>query len=180
LHSFHAHERKSNEAAMLLLVLDLILIIGVGAAGIGALCFPLLFGNVPGVEYMAIIGLVYLPYLAITRLAKLAHIKQGLDLRQKATLFGWLVGVIGAFLGFSATEFYHFGLKDMANNGAEIHDALISMYFSVVTLTTVGYGDFVPLDKFGRLAAAWEALIGYVLMAVLVAALVSAFKPERA
>ena len=29
-------------------------------------------------------------------------------------------------------------------------------YFSLITITTVGYGDFDPVGVFGRAAAAWE------------------------
>ena len=66
----------------------------------------------------------------------------------------------------------------MTKNGDEIHDPIISLYFSVVTLTTVGYGDFVPSGNYSRLVAAWEALNGYVMMALLIAALISAFRPN--
>jgi hypothetical protein len=40
-------------------------------------------------------------------------------------------------------------------------------YFSVVTWTTLGYGDFQPLPDF-RLLAAFQALVGYVFLGVIV------------
>lgn len=46
-------------------------------------------------------------------------------------------------------------------------------YFSVVTLTTLGYGDIVPISSGARLAALLEALTGQLFPAILLAWLVS-------
>ncbi len=46
-------------------------------------------------------------------------------------------------------------------------------YFSFVTLTTVGYGDIVPVHPAVRSLAVTEALIGQLYPAVLIARLVS-------
>lgn len=46
-------------------------------------------------------------------------------------------------------------------------------YFSFVTLTTVGYGDFVPVHPTARMLAILEALIGQLFPATLLARLVS-------
>ena len=50
-----------------------------------------------------------------------------------------------------------------------IHELI---YFSLVTLTTLGYGDVVPLSGFARTAAALEAIFGQAFLAVLVAHLI--------
>lgn len=56
---------------------------------------------------------------------------------------------------------------------------LDAMYFSVVTWTTLGYGDISPLGA-ARAFAAIEAFVGYMIMGLLVAALtVMAQKPEH-
>ncbi|WP_428249267.1 potassium channel family protein [Ferrovibrio sp.] len=47
------------------------------------------------------------------------------------------------------------------------------LYFSFVTLTTVGYGDFLPLHPVARSLATAEALVGQLFPAVLLARLVS-------
>ncbi len=47
------------------------------------------------------------------------------------------------------------------------------MYFSFVTLATVGYGDITPLTKAARIVAELEALSGSLYMAVFMARLVS-------
>jgi hypothetical protein len=48
-------------------------------------------------------------------------------------------------------------------------------YFSFVTLTTLGYGDFTAIGNGGRAVAVLEALAGQVFLATLVARLVSAY-----
>ena len=47
------------------------------------------------------------------------------------------------------------------------------LYFSFVTLTTLGYGDVTPLSPFSQTACMLEAVIGQFYMAVMVARLVS-------
>jgi hypothetical protein len=49
------------------------------------------------------------------------------------------------------------------------------LYFSFVTLTTLGYGDVLPLTIYAQILTAMETVIGQFYLAVLVAALVSAY-----
>lgn len=53
------------------------------------------------------------------------------------------------------------------------------MYFSLTTLTTVGYGDITPAIPASRSAANLEALIGQLYPAILIARLVSKDTLER-
>jgi len=59
-------------------------------------------------------------------------------------------------------------------DGKTCNDFLPCMYFSVITFTTVGYGDFRPSDL-ARLFAALEALIGYFGLGLFIAALLQLF-----
>jgi voltage-gated potassium channel Kch len=52
-------------------------------------------------------------------------------------------------------------------------DQLSLLYFSFVTLTTVGYGDITPVLPAARSLAVSEALVGQIFPAVLIARLVS-------
>lgn len=52
-------------------------------------------------------------------------------------------------------------------------------YFSLTTLTTVGYGDVVPVHPFARSLAMLEALVGQIFPAILLARLVSLQISER-
>jgi hypothetical protein len=45
-------------------------------------------------------------------------------------------------------------------------------YFSLVTMTTVGYGDMAPVTKSAQILATLEALIGQIYLTILVARLV--------
>jgi len=46
------------------------------------------------------------------------------------------------------------------------------IYYSFITLATLGYGDIVPLNSVGQVAAVIEAIIGQLYIAVLIARLV--------
>lgn len=48
------------------------------------------------------------------------------------------------------------------------------LYFSLVTITTLGYGDITPVHGFARALASLEAVTGVFFMAVVVARLISA------
>jgi len=48
-----------------------------------------------------------------------------------------------------------------------------ALYFSLITLSTVGFGDIVPLSGAARMLAMLEAVTGTMFMAVLIARLVS-------
>lgn len=52
-------------------------------------------------------------------------------------------------------------------------------YFSVVTITTLGYGDIVPTSHLARGLATLEAFFGQMFLAVLVARLVSMYAMEQ-
>jgi hypothetical protein len=52
------------------------------------------------------------------------------------------------------------------------------LYFSFVTLTTLGYGDITPLSAQARSLSMMEAVCGVLYIAVLVARLVGVYRPE--
>jgi voltage-gated potassium channel Kch len=47
------------------------------------------------------------------------------------------------------------------------------IYFSFITLTTVGYGDITPVHPIARTLAVGEALTGQLYLAVMIARLVA-------
>lgn len=53
------------------------------------------------------------------------------------------------------------------------------VYFSFVTLTTLGYGDILPVTSSARALAYFEAIVGQFYLAVLVAGLVGAYLSEK-
>jgi hypothetical protein len=52
------------------------------------------------------------------------------------------------------------------------------LYFSLITLSTVGYGDIVPLSGAARIVTALEGVTGVLYIATTVALLVSRFRNE--
>ncbi len=50
------------------------------------------------------------------------------------------------------------------------------LYFSLVTLTSVGYGGIAPLNPYVRMVAAFEGVAGIFYIAVVVARLVSSYR----
>jgi hypothetical protein len=51
------------------------------------------------------------------------------------------------------------------------------VYFSYITMATVGYGDLTPAPGFPRTTSALEALVGQIFLVVLVARLVAMYSP---
>jgi hypothetical protein len=65
-----------------------------------------------------------------------------------------------------------------ASSGAPL-TVSTAIYFSFVTLATVGYGDVVPAGEISRGVAMLEALVGQLYLAVMVARLVSLYVMRR-
>ena len=63
--------------------------------------------------------------------------------------------------------YYAFGLVERANSGDQA-TLFQSFYFSGLTFTTLGYGDFNPVNQWGQILAVLETSIGVVLLAILV------------
>jgi hypothetical protein len=60
-----------------------------------------------------------------------------------------------------------FRLVEVGEGGEQL------LYFSVITLTTVGYGDITPVTPSARTAAALEAVTGTLYIAILIGRIVS-------
>ena len=53
------------------------------------------------------------------------------------------------------------------------------LYFSIVTLTTLGYGDIAPVTRAARVLTGFEAVVGQFYLTILVAALVGMLVAQR-
>jgi len=68
------------------------------------------------------------------------------------------------------------------NNGTTTGHSLQgadAFYFSFVTLSTVGYGDIIPVSNVARMLAAMESMTGTLYVAVLIARLVALYSSEK-
>jgi voltage-gated potassium channel Kch len=59
------------------------------------------------------------------------------------------------------------------------HDAVSYLYFSYITLTTVGYGDLTAGSSLGRMLAVIEALVGQLYLVTIVALVVGNIGRQR-
>lgn len=91
-----------------------------------------------------------------------------------------LIGAAWAF-AYSLTELLVPGSFSIASTGETINGKLIEhcgnypllMYYSFVTLCSLGYGDLVPIKAAARMVATTEAIVGQFYMAVFVARMIS-------
>ncbi|MBR9867550.1 MAG: two pore domain potassium channel family protein [Oceanospirillales bacterium] len=79
----------------------------------------------------------------------------------------YYLGILPFIIGYFALVYKSFGLIDTSTNEQVTPSWLNSIYFSVVTWTTLGYGDFKPVEPV-KIWVIVEALMGYVYMGLLV------------
>jgi hypothetical protein len=89
-----------------------------------------------------------------------------------------VLGAVAAYLSIGIAWGYAYYAASLCNPNAvqfvkpsNFHDLPVAryIYFSFVTLTTVGYGDAIPMDPVARSLAIAEALTGQLYPAVLIA-----------
>ena len=77
--------------------------------------------------------------------------------RSFGRFFLWVFGLIGLF-----------GLLYAIPGTTSATGIPNNIYFSVVTFTTLGYGDIVPLSVLGKVLVLIEVMVGYVMLGLLV------------
>ena len=87
--------------------------------------------------------------------------------------------LVGLFFAFTYIAIQNLGGAPFFSNGAAATSSR-SVYFSFITMTTVGYGDFTARTNLGHTLAVGEALLGQIYLVTVVAAIVSRMVPRRA
>ena len=118
--------------------------------------------------------------LRLLRILKLNHYNSALD-----DLFGAIVEEKKSFVTtlyifsvafvLSSSLIYYAEHKVQPEDFRSIPDA---MYWSIITLTTVGYGDVSPITVFGKGIAAITAIFGVVVVALLTGIVANAFNTQ--
>jgi voltage-gated potassium channel len=118
--------------------------------------------------------------LRLLRILKLNHYNSALD-----DLFGAIVEEKKSFVTtlyifsvafvLSSSLIYYAEHKVQPEDFRSIPDA---MYWSIITLTTVGYGDVSPITVFGKGIAAITAIFGVVVVALLTGIVANAFNKQ--
>jgi hypothetical protein len=145
-----------------------------------AVCAVRIAGLWPAYPQLAVAGLLMWTFVALgaaalavryairTQVADGEHLYAGLD---AYLLFGVFCGVL-----YWCFDQLHPAALVVAGQNAETSLPLTdSIYFSFVTLVTLGYGDILPLSNAARGLAVVEAVTGQLYLTVMVAYLVSLF-----
>ena len=91
------------------------------------------------------------------------------DLITGAAVVYLLMAIMWVFI-YRVVEIAHPGSFTITTT--QIHDQMSFIYFSLVTITTLGYGDIVPTTNLARSLATLEAVIGQLYLMTTVAWLV--------
>jgi len=140
---------------------------------IGAL--PLLF--VLLLPYQAVTMVVILRLLRFLKLARYSPALRSLIsavAAERKALVGSTLIIFGVIL-MAATLMY---LIEHQEQPEKFRSILHGMYWAITTVTTVGYGDVVPVSNLGKIVAAVVMLMGYGLIALPVGIIASAFARE--
>lgn len=119
----------------------------------------------PATHYLVVIRSLRL--LRVFRIFKLFHfMKGGVEImrglkasRQKITVFLFFILVVVTIMGSVL-----YIVEGNANSG--FTSIPRSIYWAIVTLTTVGYGDIYPSTELGQFLAACIMILGYAVIAV--------------
>src|SRR5512139_3694286 len=96
--------------------------------------------------------------------------------RIQAAVAAYLLITMAFALGYILISFLIPGAFRLPHDAPQIDDprfGYVFHYFSISTITTLGYGDIVPVHPFSRTLATIEALVGQLYPAILLARLVS-------
>jgi hypothetical protein len=98
----------------------------------------------------------------------------GHTVRGVLCIYLWLGLLFSALHDFFAALIPHY-LNGVGANATQSD----TLYFSLITLTTVGFGDITPGSNVARAIASTEALVGQLYLVSVVAAVVARFRPQR-
>ena len=108
---------------------------------------------------------------------------QALAHRQKVTgniiilaIIAYLfIGIIWSFIYFMIWQIDPHSFKISDVREYQLQPWNLAMYFSLITLTTVGYGGIIPTGRWVMLLANFEAMAGAIFLTVIIARLVSLY-----
>lgn len=129
---------------------------------------------------MDILALRILRIVRVLRALRLARFSQSLSLMERAIssrlshLSVAFVMTLFAIIVFSTIIYWIEGGIQPEHFGS----ILRSMWWVVVTMTTVGYGDIVPLSSAGRIFGGFVAMSGIILIAIPTGILAASFSDE--
>lgn len=140
---------------------------------IGAL--PLLFVLfLPNQAVTVVVILRLLRFLKLARYSPALRSLVSAVVGERKALIGSSMIIFGVIL-LSATLMY---LVEHSVQPEKFRSILHGMYWAITTITTVGYGDVVPVSNLGKIVGSVVMLMGYGLIALPVGIIASAFARE--
>ena len=139
--------------------------------------YVLYIDNITNIVYFGLICIFLGRYILINRRVTLEVIFAAMCLYM-------ILAILWAAI-YTNLELYYGGAFTFGGMTAEeagiAKDALFQefIYFSFVTLSTLGYGDVLPANLIGQNWAAMEAMVGQFFIAVVIARLVSVYTVEE-
>ena len=132
---------------------------------------PLILGEV---------DLRWLRVLRLVRLLKISHYSTALEdliaaVRSESSAFGAALYLFCIALFTSSSLMYVVEHQAQPENFSSIPT---TMWWSLITLTTVGYGDVSPITPIGKLVGAMTAVMGVCVVALLTGIVASAFSNQ--
>lgn len=160
----HTVARAAAAAGVLLALLSVVLLV--------------VIGEVPQAEASIVNGLLIAFAPAVIAIGVLRDVRA-----QGAVTLRTLSGVLAIYLLLGMLFSFLLGAAAALENAAFFTndpDPTRSdlLYFSYVTISTVGYGDLSPLTDVGRMLAVAEALIGQIYLVTVVALIVTNLRPR--
>lgn len=114
----------------------------------------------------------YIAYLIFMDLIKAKKIDA--DMIAGGISIYFMIGLVFAFIYIALFSFRpeHFDVSELLLSQAIHYDENIFIYFSYVTMTTLGYGDVTPVTTLARVLVQMETLLGQLFLAIFIARLV--------
>lgn len=125
--------------------------------------------------YVISLLIIYLAYLNVKDFARrLSGLLQpdtlatAADLGEFANFFINLL-ITFAVINLSINSIHHsLTLPEAFNFGNGLSAIVNALYFSIITMTTVGYGDIIPHTAIARIVVALECLTSYLMLGIMI------------
>jgi len=118
----------------------------------------------PGVKYLLIIRILRL--LRIFRIFKLAEYIEEAEVLMAAMRSSWHKILVFLYVVLTLAIIFGSLLYVVEGSAAGFTSIPKSVYWAIVTLTTVGYGDIAPQTPLGQIIASSIMIMGYGILAV--------------